>query len=177
MHRVHRNETIHLTGSLVELRSFSLSNLTDTYIGWLCDQHLMRYSNQRFSTHTPASCRAYLASFDNTDNLFLAIYYKGEFVGTMTAYRSTVHGTADIGILVSPSVQGQGLGLDAWSTLMNHLLMTGTRKVTGGTLRCNQAMVKIMQSSGMHPDGIRVGQELVDGLPQDVLHFSKFSTP
>jgi RimJ/RimL family protein N-acetyltransferase len=49
------------------------------------------------------------------------------------------------------------------------------RKVTGGTLRCNAAMVRIMQACGMQPDGVRAGQELVDGEPQDVLYFARFA--
>lgn len=168
---------LQLAGAAVELRSFVLENLTESYLGWLRDPHLMRFSNQRFRTHTMESCRAYLASFSSTDNLFIAIYHEGYFIGTMTAYRSTVHGTADIGMLIGAGMQGKGLGKDAWATLMAHLLATGTRKVTGGTLRCNAAMVRIMQGCGMKADGVRVGQELIDGVAHDILHFAKFSQP
>jgi RimJ/RimL family protein N-acetyltransferase len=164
-----------LKGVAVELRSFSSENLTEIYLGWLLDPQLMRYSNQRFSTHNIESCHAYFASFDNTENLFIAIYHENEFIGTMTAYCSSVHGTADIGLLISPGVQGKGLGKDAWTTLMTHLLATGIRKVTGGTLRCNLAMVRIMQACGMQADGVRHGQELVYGEAQDMLHFAKFA--
>jgi RimJ/RimL family protein N-acetyltransferase len=166
---------LHLIGTAVELRTFSPENLTESYLGWLRDPNLMRFSNQRFRTHTMESCRAYMSTFATADNLFVAIYHKSSFIGTMTAYRNLAHGTADIGLLVSPSVQGKGLGKDAWITLMTYLLTTGTRKVTGGTLRCNVAMVRIMESSGMHPDGVRVGQELIDGKAQDILHFAKFA--
>jgi RimJ/RimL family protein N-acetyltransferase len=168
---------LNLTGAAVELRSFAPENLTESYLGWLRDPQLMRYSNQRFSTHNMDSCRAYLASFADTDNLFIAIYHQCTFIGTMTAYRSAVHGTADIGLLISAGMQGKGLGKDAWATLMAHLLATGTRKVTGGTLRCNAAMVRIMQGCGMQADGVRASQELVDGVAHDMLHFAKFAQP
>lgn len=168
---------LHLTGTVVELRSFAPENLTESYLAWLCDPQLMRFSNQRFRRHNMDSCRAYLASFASTDNLFIAIYHEGTFIGTMTAYRSAVHGTADIGLLIGSGVQGKGLGTDAWATLMAHLLATGTRKVTGGTLRCNAAMVRIMQGCGMQADGVRVSQELVDGVAHDMLHFAKFAQP
>ena len=160
---------------MVELRSFASENITYSYLGWLRDPQLMRFSNQRFRTHTMESCRAYLASFAATNNLFLAIYYKDKFIGTMTAYRSVAHGTADIGLLIDSSMQGKGLGKDAWATLMNYLLDSGTRKVTGGTLRCNTAMVRIMRGCGMHHDGVRARQELIDGVAQDMLHFAKFA--
>jgi RimJ/RimL family protein N-acetyltransferase len=166
-----------LKGAQVELRTFVQENLTDRYLDWLRDPKLMRYSNQRFRSHDLNSCRNFLASFDNTDNLFIAIYNGYDFIGTATAFLSSVHRTADIGLLICSDVQGKGLGKDAWATLMDHLLATGTRKVTGGTLRCNVAMVRIMQGCGMQPDGVRFGQELVNGEVQDMLHFAKFSQP
>jgi RimJ/RimL family protein N-acetyltransferase len=168
-------KALHLKGEVVELRSFAPENLTESYIGWLTDPQLMRFSNQRFRVHNMESCRAYMASFANTDNLFIAIYHEAVFIGTMTAYRSTAHGTADIGLLIGSGSQGKGLGKDAWATLVAHLLATGTRKVTGGTLRCNTTMLRIMQSCGMQADGVRVAQELVDGVAQDMLHFAKFA--
>lgn len=160
---------------MVELREFGPENLTERYITWLRDPVLMRFSNQRFRKHSIESCRVHLDSFAGTDNLFIAIYHSNIFVGTMTAYRSAVHGTADIGLLIGAGMQGQGLGKDAWSTLLNHLLATGIRKVTGGTLRCNTAMVRIMRGCGMKPDGIRFAQEMVGSVPQDVLYFAKFA--
>lgn len=166
-----------LSGKLVELQAFTAAHITPAYLGWLNDRALMRYSNQRFHVHTLDSCHAYLATFVQSDNLFLAIYHENQLVGTMTAYRSLVHQTADIGILIGSCQQGKGIGKDAWKSLMSYLLANGTRKVTGGTLRCNSAMLRIMQNCGMQPDGIRVAQELIDGQPQDVLHFAKFNLP
>ena len=171
----HDNGSLHLIGSVVELSTFEPENLTDSYLGWLRDPQLMRFSNQRFHTHNMESCRAYLASFAATNNLFIAIHYKDKFIGTMTAYRSVAHGTADIGLLINASMQGKGLGKDAWATLINYLLVSGTRKVSGGTLRCNAAMVRIMQACGMQADGVRIGHELVDGVAHDMLHFAKFA--
>lgn len=162
-------------GRLVRLTRFDASNLTEAYLAWLNDAELMRYSNQRFRAHSVASCRNYLASFDGTANMFLAIHYDGVMVGTMTAYVSAAHGSADLGLLIGPQGQGKGLGLDAWSTLMQYLLDHGMRKVSGGTLRCNRAMVRIMERSGMAPDGVRIAHELVDGAPQDILHFAKIA--
>lgn len=169
--------SLHLIGALVELRAFLPENLTESYLGWLRDPSLMRFSNQRFRDHTIESCRAYMSTFVGTDNLFIAIYYKGSFIGTMSAYRAIVHGTADIGLLVGAGMQGKGLGKDAWITLMNYLLATGTRKVTGGTLRCNVAMVRIMEQSGMELEAVRARHELIEGQPVDLLYYARFAEP
>jgi RimJ/RimL family protein N-acetyltransferase len=169
------NSHIHLKGQLVTLELFEKSNITSTYVGWLNDRELMKYSNQRFLMHTRESCETYLASFIGTDNLFMAIFYEYQFIGTMTAYVSKNHQTVDMGLLIGAQGQTKGLGKDAWATLMQYLFSIGMRKVTGGTLRCNRAMVRIMESSGMQPDGVRVKQELVGGLPEDIVYFARFS--
>ncbi len=167
-----------LLGQKVELRLFSTRHITEDYLGWLNDPLVMRYSNQRFKQHHEASCLTYLQTFQGSGNLFLAIHLanSGRFVGTMTTHFSIVHETADMGILVGDrTCWGQGIGKDAWSTLMSLLLVSGNvRKVSGGTLRCNVGMVNVMRNTGMIPDGVRSCQELVDGVPQDILHFARF---
>lgn len=171
-----REGELRLKGGLVELRDFTSENITKSYLEWLSDPWLMRFSNQRFRTHDLNSSRAFLHSFAGTENLFLAIWHESTLIGTMTAYQSPSHGTADIGLLIGVGFQGKGFGQDAWTTLMNHLLAKGVRKVTGGTLRCNSAMVSIMQRCGMRADGVRVSQELVDGVAHDMLYFAKFAS-
>jgi len=165
-----------LTGQLITLRPFTSSNITPEYVGWLNNPAVVRYSNQRFRTHNVETCEAYLSSFIQTDNMFLAIYRESEFVGTMTAYVSQAHKTADMGIMIGYQSWGKGIGTDAWTTLMRHLFQAGIRKVTGGALRCNTAMVNIMMKSGMKPDGVRLAQELVNGKPEDIRYFAKFNT-
>lgn len=167
-----------LGGSLVELRPFTSACVTDAYLGWLHDGEVLRFSNQRFRAHTRELCLAYLASFSGTPNDFLAIYLRdsGRMVGTMTAYVASHHATADLGILIGDrACWGRGIGRDAWQTVMDHLLgPVGLRKVTGGTLRGNAGMVRIMERSGMHLEATRVQQEIVDGVAQDALYYAKF---
>lgn len=167
-----------IEGAQVKLKEFAKSNITDSYIDWLNDPTVVRYSNQRFTIHTRLTSLDYFSSFVNTENLFLAVYLKEEerYIGTMSVYISTVHETADIGILIGDkSCWGRGIGGDAWCLIVNWLIdIAEIRKVTGGTLRCNSGMVQIMINSGMKPDGIRMAQEIVDGHAHDVLFFSKF---
>lgn len=167
-----------LTGERVTLTPFAESDITEEYVSWLRDPEVVRFSNQRFRQHDPSTCLKYLHSFDGTENLFLAIRMResGKTIGTITAYVSPPHGTADLGILLGDRAYwGRGLGLDAWTTLMAFLFeKRGLRKVTGGTLRCNAATIKIMERSGMHLEAVRARQEIVEGEAQDILYFAKF---
>lgn len=168
-----------IQGKQVELHRFCASDLTVNYIAWLNDPVNVRYSNQRFITHTLASCTRYMRTFEDSPNLFLSIRMKdsGTAIGTMTAYISPHHGTADMGILLGErSVRGQGLGLDAWGTLLRWLLAEGRiRKVTAGTLSCNAAMLSIIDRSGMTHEGTRYRQEIVEGVEHDILYFARFA--
>ena len=47
--------------------------------------------------------------------------------------------------------------------------MCQMRKVTGGTLKCNIGMVKIMERSGMQLEVVRAQQEIVAKVAWDTL--------
>jgi len=172
------NSFLTLTGEKISLRTFTESNITEEYINWLNDPDVVRYSNQRFILHTRESCLQYLSSFVSSANIFLAVnsLSNGKMIGTITAYLAVPHSTADIGILIgNKRCWGNGLGCDAWTTLLNYLLSErNIRKVTGGTLKCNIGMIRIMEKSGMHLEAIRKGQEIVEGEAQDALYYAKF---
>ncbi|MDQ8031001.1 MAG: GNAT family N-acetyltransferase [Bordetella sp.] len=166
-----------LQGQKVRLRPFSPDDVSADYLGWLNDAEVVRFSNQRFRRHDQASCLAYLRSFDGSPNHFLSVRDLDDApLGTMTAYVSPQHGTADMGIMIGARrAWGQGYGLDAWRTLGEWLLaQPGMRKLTGGTLACNVGMVRIMERAGMQREAVRVAQELVDGTPQDIVYYAKF---
>lgn len=170
---------LRLRGRLLELRPFTEADITATYLGWLNDPLVVRYSNQRFREHDAAGALAYLRGFDAGANLFLSARRmdSGEAVGTLTAYIAPPHGTADVGIMIGErSGWGQGLGQDAWDTLLQWLLgERGLRKVTAGALACNLGMIRLMEHSGMQLEGARRAQEIVDGEPVDVLYYARFA--
>ncbi len=167
-----------LKGRSVSLHPFQSSDINDDYVSWLNDQKVTKYSNQRFITHTTESCKRYFNTFCDTPNLFISVRRLKDNlrVGTMTAYVSNEHQTADLGIMIGrKTVWGDGLGQDAWDTLIDWFLeKTEVRKITAGTMRCNSAMIKLMERSGMNLECVRPKQELLNGTPQDICYFSKY---
>ncbi len=161
------------------IRPFKTSDITEAYLSWLNDPEVTRFSNQRFREHNAKSCIAYQKSFQDSVNCFLSIIHLKDAVpvGTMTVYRTPVHGTADMGIMLgNRRYWRRGLGLEAWSAVLTRLLHEeGMRKVTGGTTRPNTGMVKIMEQSGMTLEAVRKRQELIDDQPVDLLHYARFS--
>jgi RimJ/RimL family protein N-acetyltransferase len=160
---------------------FAAEHLTERYVGWLNDPAVVRYSEQRFVTHTLASCAAYARSFDGTPHRFWAVLARNPelgHIGNLNAYVDTRHGVADVGILIGETrIWGQGYGLEAWRAVCAHLLARpDVRKVTAGTLSVNIGMRGIMRASGMIDDGRRVGQALFEGQPVDVVYAALFAS-
>lgn len=167
-----------LSGDRVVVRPFTAGDISETYLGWLQDQEVVRYSSQRFRVHTFDTCRTYRASFEGSDNHFLAICDRqsGTMLGTLSVYRNLCHGTADIGIMVGArQAWGRGFGADAFCLVVSTLKASGVvRKITAGTLAVNRAMVRIMEKAGMHHEATRRAQELLDGEPVDVVYHATF---
>ncbi|GGA11901.1 hypothetical protein GCM10010923_23210 [Blastomonas marina] len=168
-----------LRGQKVVLRTFGADDVSEAYIGWLNNPEVTRFSNQRFRTHDRASCEAYLASFEGSDNLFVSVRdaADGAAVGTMTAYRNAHHGTCDVGIMIGQrDYWGGGYGQEAWDLLTGWLLSEGgVRKLTAGCLAPNKGMVRLMERSGMHLEATRKRHEIVDGAPEDIVLYARFA--
>lgn len=152
--------------------------LTDAYVSWLNDPEVVRFSDQRFRTHTRATCRDYARTFEASADYFWALVRRdgGEHVGTMTAYVDVHHAVADIGVLIGEvAAMGQGYASEAWLGVCDYLLRDlGLRKVTAGTIAPNVGMIRVMDKAGMVDDGRRVRHHLWNGEQVDVIHRAAF---
>lgn len=164
-------------GKKVLLREFLHQDISDSYVSWLNDAEVVKFSNQRFIVHDRLSCERYFKSFSGTDNFFLAIedLASSDLLGTMSAYVSRNHGTVDVGIMIGKrDAWGRGIGQDAWDACLKGLFsIPWVRKVTAGTLDVNFGMLRLMQRSGMILEGIRREQELFNGVPHDIHLYGK----
>lgn len=167
-----------LTGDRVLLRPFEEKDISEPYLSWLQDPEVVRYSSQRFHVHTLETCQTYLASFAGSANHFLAICERtsGAMLGTLTVYHSVPHRTADVGIMIGErQIWGQGIGAEAFCLVLSALKASGLlRKITAGTLAVNRGMVRIMEKAGMQHEATRPAQELLDGVPVDVVYHATF---
>ncbi len=168
---------LHLTTPRLRIVTFSEKHLTARYVSWLNDPEVVRYSEQRHKRHTLESCRAYFESFEGTPNMFLAIEKKedGKHIGNINVYFDTPNNTADMGIIIGEKAEwGRGYASEAWNAVISHLLATGIRKITAGTMASNKAMLALMKKAGMVPDGTFNRQFLWEGDEIDMVHFAIF---
>lgn len=161
----------------LRLAPFAAHHLSDAYVGWLNDRTIMRYSEQRHRDHTAASCAAYVAGVAAAGNMLWAIEVPEErnrHIGNISVTYDRNNALADIGIVIgADGCQGKGYGATAWGAVLEWLKTdTSLRKITGGCLAPNAAMVRIMQGAGMIPDGTRQQHYVVDGEAVDIVYFA-----
>ena len=131
----------------IKLVKFKEIFITKTMIDWLNNKNLMRYSEQRFFKHSKVSCiKFYLDNLRNK-NLYYAIFDENRHVGNVRAVIDKFNSVADIGILIA--YQNKGYGNIAWKKMMNILEKRGVRKITGGTMIANKAMIRIFKNNRM----------------------------
>ncbi len=161
------------------IRPFQSGDINSSYLRWLNDKAVTRYSNQRFVSHTTLSSKAYLKGFAGTSNSFLLIKtcHNQKPIGTATVYRDIHHGTAQIGLLIGDrSSWGLGYGHESWQAILEALLAEPSiRKVTAGTARVNCAMVRIMEKSGMMLEAVMAFQQIIEGDAVDLLYYARFA--
>jgi RimJ/RimL family protein N-acetyltransferase len=171
-----------LAADRLELRPFDDALLTERYVAWLNDEVTVRYSQQRYRTHTLASCREFAQGFEGSPHFFWGIVARDPglgHIGNMTATVDPLNRVADLAILIGePSARGQGYGLEAWQRACRFLLTeAGMRKVTAGTMAVNEPMLRIMRACAMQEEGRRVRHLLFEGREVDVVLSALFADP
>lgn len=159
------------------LAGFGPEFLTETYVAWLNDPEVVRFSEQRHRRHTLESCRRFMESFVGSPHFFWAITAPMGHIGNITARVDEFNSLADISILIgNRSAWGKGYATEAYLGVMRFLFEElGIRKLTAGTLAGNSAMAKVAQKVGMKPDGRRRRHYLLGGKEEDVIYFACFA--
>ncbi len=148
-------------------------------MAWLNDPEVVRYSEQRHYNHTMDSVRKFKPDLMWAIIAVLEVHEtragplpEYSHIGNISAQLDLPNKVADISMMIGDrGVWGQGYGREAWKAVMDWLFLQGVRKVTGGCMAGNEAMVKIFERVGMEPDYVRGGHFLVDGERVDSLHY------
>ena len=161
----------------VQLLPMQSSDITEAYIRWLNDRELMKYSNQRHINHTRSSSENYLNSFDQNSSLIFKIVAGKEMIGTLSISLDRYNLVGVLGILIGREYGGLGLGGKAWNRAIEISFgELGLRKVKAGTAASNLAMKRIFEKSKMSFEANLKSDLLIEGLPQDLHIYSKFSS-
>jgi RimJ/RimL family protein N-acetyltransferase len=140
----------------------------------------MKYSGQRYGTHTIQSQWHYMTGFDQVTRHYLEIARQGisgycRPIGTITAYRDIQNKTANMGLLIRRRSWGNGYGLEAWLAVMDWLFRDGIRKVEAGCYSRNIGMMQVFVKSGMSVEGVRKSSVQLDDGWCDLIEVGRFN--
>lgn len=166
-----------LSTSRLSLRQLTKS--TARQIGWLIDPEVVKFSEQRHARNpTLKSQLRYVDTFEGKSHLWaIHLVATGEHIGNISAVHDPDNDVADVGIMIGEKkCWGLDIGGEAWRAVCGFLLdpaRGNIRKLEAGCMRENEAMVKIIRSSGFADEGERRGHFLLDGRPVGMLLFGR----
>jgi RimJ/RimL family protein N-acetyltransferase len=158
------------------IKNFKLADINKSYIKWLNNKKLLKYSINKFRNFTKKDCQIFLKNFINSNNLFLSIKSKKlELVGTATCYFSNDNKICDVGILIgNKKYRSKGFGYKAWIEIMNFLEKNyNLKKISAGTVKGNSQMLRIFNKSGMIYDGYKKKNFYMKKLI-DIIFYAKY---
>lgn len=162
-------------GEKVQLFLLEVSDVTETYVGWLNDPRVNLYLESRFQHHTLESTRTFVASCRADENvLFLGLRYppfEGRHVGNIKLDINRRHGLGEVGILIGErAVHGRGVATDAIK-LMSNIARTqlGLRKLSAGCYATNKGSERAFVKAGFVVEGVRPKHVLVGDRSEDVV--------
>ncbi len=136
-----------MEGERLRLRKIELSDVNETYRGWMNDPEVMRYTESRFQEHSLEDIRAYVQSVQSdASSVFFAIVEKAtdKHIGNIKiGHINPVHRMADVGIIIGDkNCWGKGYAAEALKlaaryaaeTLHLHKLWAGIYAVNVGSI-------------------------------------------
>ena len=140
---------------MLSLRNFRISDINKTYLNWLNNKELMRYSRHSKTLYDREKALNFFKKMKKENNFFFLIYLKSKNkekkIGTLIGYTVKKNKSCNLGILVSE--QGKGYGKKAYKLAINYIFKNGYKTIFGGSLSSNIAMIKIFKNSGMKFSG------------------------
>ena len=155
-----------------------LTKATPRQIGWLSDPEVVKYSEQRHEAHSLKAQLRYIDTFGGKSHLWgIHLVATGDHIGNLSALHDRNNDVSDIGILIGETrCWGLGMGKEAWKAACTWLLdpvCGNIRKLEAGCMRTNDAMLKILRSTGFEEEGERKSHFLVDGSSVGMMLFGR----
>lgn len=143
-----------LTTEHLVLRSLGYHDADGSYLVWMNDRDVMRYTESRFSSHDVPSLRAFIAAMnDSKDSLLAGLFDagSGEHVGNVKLGPiERHHAHAYIGIIIGDKSRwGQGLASEAIGVVADYAFNSlGLSRLAAGVYASNAGSLRAFTKAG-----------------------------
>jgi RimJ/RimL family protein N-acetyltransferase len=143
-------------------------------VNWLNDKEHMKFSGQRFQNHTIESQSNYYQKLKREGHLYFFGFDGNLLIGTITILFLHPHKTAEIGILISKELKGQGFGRKLLSIASQFAFdELDVEKQRAGCLLVNIPMIKTLESCGFIKEATFEKEEIWQQTRSDVVFYAK----
>ncbi|MFG5778355.1 GNAT family N-acetyltransferase [Comamonas sp. J-3] len=174
---------VHLESANLITRSLTAADVTPEFVQWFNDAQMLRGLNLNALNFSLDGLRAFIASFDNIDNLMLGIFSKadGQLLGFYNFSINPQHRLATLTMGASPHVKSANAALrESWFPVCDELFDNRkVDKITARVLANNRRLVfAVLDTQHWVCEG-KLMQEILapDGQRLDVLVLSVFKDP
>jgi [ribosomal protein S5]-alanine N-acetyltransferase len=165
----------------VVLSTFTEEKVCDKYLEWLRNSEINRYLEVRHQKIDLINARDFVRKHsESQSSMFLLVEtIDGTLIGTCTLFFSFVHRVAEIGIMIGDSqFQGKGYASEVIQLLENLAAnFYQVRKITAGVYSSNVKSKNLFERNGFQLEALLKREVIFDGKEEDVLRFSKFTSP
>jgi RimJ/RimL family protein N-acetyltransferase len=150
----------------VVLRSLTVDDVSERYVGWLNDPETNRYLEVRFGVpHTVESVRSFVRDCFESGRVHLGIFVAGNHVGNVTCSLDHANRHSTIAFLIGEvEYRGVGLAKLAISGALSHLFENlGIHRVEASAYANHAASLGLMKTLGFQQEGIMRDRFIFEG--------------
>ncbi len=145
-------------GNQVLLRPLCLEDVTDTYINWMNDYDVVKYTESRFKLHVKESLKNFVENCNSSCNYTFAIIYKetSAHIGNIKLGNiNWYHRCGDIGLIIGkPEFYGRGIATEAISLACEYGFRNlGLHRITSGAYASNIGSIRAFEKNGFQQYG------------------------
>lgn len=128
------------------IQNFLKIHISKTYINWLNDQEVVKYSSQKNFYHSYKSCLNYYNKIQYQNCFFLCIFYKKKHIGNIYCKIKSSKSVSIRIIIGNKKFWGKGIGYDVYSLLIDYFFeKLSFTKVYSNTKNENHGMKKLLE--------------------------------
>ncbi|QIL69467.1 GNAT family N-acetyltransferase [Diaphorobacter sp. HDW4B] len=179
----HAVKPVHLESEHLITRNITAADVTPEFTQWFNDANMLQGLNLQALNFSVDSLRAFVASFDNVDNLLLGIFHKadGQLLGFYNFSINARHRLATLTLGASPNIKiGREIFWESWFPICDEMFdRRGVDKITSRVLTSNRRLVfAVLNTEHFIYEGT-LKQEILatDGSRLDVMVLSAFKDP
>ena len=151
----------------LHLKILSVNDITSSYIDWLNDYEIVKFTEQRHFRHNLNRVKQFVRDKYNSPKDFLfGIFNEGEHIGNIKLGEVNIyHQTSELSYFIGKKdFWHKGVATRCVKRIVKFgFEQVGLKKITAGYYEINKASQKVLEKSGFEYEGTRISDRLFEG--------------